>query len=150
MSIGRVCSREVHLAEANESAAIAAMRMRNQQVGTLVVLDDHKRPIGIVTDRDLVIRVMAAGKDPHSCTVGKVMTRSPRVIGEDASIEDALAEMSELGVRRMLVVDREHRLAGIVSLDDVLSLVGEEISRIGRLLDRQAAGAPEPQPAATA
>lgn len=151
MSIGRICSREVQLAETSESAAIAAMRMRNQQVGTLVVLDDHKRPIGIVTDRDLVMRVMAAGKDPHSCTVGEVMTRSPRVIREDASIEDALADMSELGVRRMAVVDREHRLAGIVSLDDVLSLLGEEISRIGRLLDRQsAAGLPEPQPAATA
>ena len=139
MSVGRICSREVHLADPNESAAMAAMRMRNQQVGTLVVLDDQKRPIGILTDRDLTVRVMAAGKDPHAATVGEVMTRSPKSVRDDAPIEDALTQMSELGVRRMLVVDEERRLAGIVSLDDVLSLLGEEISRIGRLLDRQTA-----------
>lgn len=150
MSVGRICSREVHLADANESAAIVAMRMRNERVGTLVVLDDHKQPMGIVTDRDLVVRVMAAGKDPHSCTVGEVMSRSPKVLRDDAPIEDALAQMSESGIRRMVVVDDQHRLAGIVSLDDVLSLLGEEVSRIGRLLDRQtAAGLHAAEPAQT-
>lgn len=148
MSVGRICSRDVHLADSNESVALAAMRMRNHQVGTLVVLDEQKRPIGIVTDRDLAVRVMAAGKDPHSCNVAEIMTRSPKTVREDAPIEEALNQMSQLGVRRMIVVDEEHRLAGIVSLDDVLSLLGEEISRIGRLLDHQGAAAgPEPQAA---
>ena len=146
MSIGRICCRDVHLAEATESVAMAAMRMRNQQVGTLVVLDDEKRPIGIITDRDLAVRVMAAGKDPHASSVGEVMTRSPQTVGEEAPIEDVLAQMSELGIRRMVVVDEEYRLAGIVSLDDVLALLGEEIGRIGRLLEHQAAARREPQP----
>lgn len=148
MSVGRICSRDVYLADSNESVALAAMRMRNHQVGTLVVLDEQKRPIGIVTDRDLAVRVMAAGKDPHSCNVAEIMTRSPKTVREDAPIEEALNQMSQLGVRRMIVVDAERRLTGIVSLDDVLSLLGEEISRIGRLLDHQGvATVPEPQAA---
>ncbi|HVA45132.1 MAG TPA: CBS domain-containing protein [Pirellulales bacterium] len=141
MSVGRICSREVQLAETKDSAAVAAKRMRDSNVGTLVVLDDHKKPIGIVTDRDLVARVMAAGKDPHGCTVGDIMTRSPKSVRDDAPIEDALVQMCGLGLRRMIVVDKEHRLVGIISLDDILSLLGEELSRIGRLLDHQIAAA---------
>lgn len=138
MSIGRICSREVQLAEPHESAAIAAMRMSNQNVGTLVVTDEQNKPIGIVTDRDLVARVMAAGKEPHGCTVGELMTRSPKSVREEAPIEEVLVQMCGLGLRRMIVVDADGRLTGIVSLDDILSLLGEEVSRIGRLLDHQA------------
>ena len=131
-----------------DSAALDAARAIEQNRIGAVVVQDKGRVVGIVTDRDLAVRVMAAGKDPHACNVAEIMTRSPRTIGEDAPIEDALKEMSHLGVRRMIVVDADDRLAGIVSLDDMLSLVGEEIGRIGQLLDRQGAAAiPEPHAA---
>jgi signal-transduction protein with cAMP-binding, CBS, and nucleotidyltransferase domain len=137
MSVGRICSREVQLAETSESAAIAARRMRDQNVGTLVVLGQDKKPIGIVTDRDLVTRVMAAGKDPHACFVRELMTHSPKTVREDAPLEDALVKMCGLGMRRMIVVNQDNELVGMVSLDDILSLLSEEVSRIGRLLDHQ-------------
>ncbi|HWB14654.1 MAG TPA: CBS domain-containing protein [Pirellulales bacterium] len=137
MSVGRICSREVQLATTKESVAFASRRMRDNNVGTLVVIDEQKKPIGIVTDRDLVTRVMAVGQDPHTCTVGDVMTGSPKSLRDDASIEDALVQMCGLGIRRMIVVDKENYLVGIVSIDDVLSLLSEEVARIGRLLDHQ-------------
>jgi signal-transduction protein with cAMP-binding, CBS, and nucleotidyltransferase domain len=137
MSVGRICSREVQLAETNESAKMAAIRMRDQNVGTLVVLDERKKPIGILTDRDLVTRVMAAGKAPGSCTVRDLMTPSPKTVREDAPIEDALVQMCGLGMRRLVVVDNQGCLVGMISLDDILSLLSEEVSRIGRLLDHQ-------------
>jgi signal-transduction protein with cAMP-binding, CBS, and nucleotidyltransferase domain len=139
MSVGRICSREVQLATIDESVAFASRRMRDQNVGTLVVIDEHKKPIGIVTDRDLVTRVMAAGQDPHACSVGEIMTRSPKSLRDDAPIEDALVQMCGLGIRRMLVVDMESCLVGIVSIDDILSLLSEEVARVGRLLDHQMA-----------
>jgi CBS domain-containing protein len=138
MSVGRICCREVNLAGPDESVRAAAQRMGKTGVGTLIVLDARRRPIGIVTDRDLVVRVTAAGKDPVATPVGKVMTRDPKLVDEGSSIESALAMMRTAGVRRLPVVDRRGTLVGVLSLDDVLELLAEEVAQIGGVLGRQA------------
>lgn len=137
MSVGRICCRDVCLAAPDESVRVAAQRMSQQRIGTLLILDEGKEPIGLVTDRDLVLRVLVAGRDPQKTPLGHVMTRDPKVIEEESPIEAALGLMRAGGFRRIPVVDRDRRLVGILSLDDVLALLAEELTDIGGLLDRQ-------------
>jgi CBS-domain-containing membrane protein len=134
MTVGRICSRNAQLAGLEESCQLAAKRMKETNVGTLVVVDAKRRPIGIVTDRDLVLRVMARGIDPWEATVGQVMTAHPRWVGERTPIGDAVTAMRTLGVRRLPVVDLEERLVGIVTADDVLEFVSSELSNLGQLV----------------
>jgi CBS domain-containing protein len=137
MSVGKICHRDVDLADTQESVWKAAERMLQRNVGTLVILDSREQPLGIITDRDLVTRVMAANKNPHTTTVGEIMTIDPATIRENTSIEVALGRMQGGVCRRMLVVDEDGRLVGVLSLDDVMLLLGEEMSEIVRLLERE-------------
>ena len=111
--------------------------MNDRQVGTLVVVDETSRPIGIVTDRDLTVRVLARGRDPGVTSVGNVMTRQPRSVEENASIESALAAMRINASRRITVVDNTGRLVGLISLDDVLALLAEEFGQIGDVIEQE-------------
>jgi len=137
MSVGRICQREVDFAQVDETAWQAAERMHQRSVGTLVVLNESKQPIGILTDRDLVVRVLAKSEDPHVITIGECMTKAPHTISEDAPIESALSLMRSGAFRRLPVVNREGGLVGLVSLDDVLMLLAEEFAQIGKLVERE-------------
>ena len=138
MSVGRLAIREVHLAKPEETVVDAARRLRDNRIGTLVGLDGDRRPRGIVTDRDLVLRVLCDDrKDARTTRVGDVMTHGAQTAGEDTPIETALARMRAGHHRRLLVVDRAGRLAGIVSLDDFLGLVATEVYRMGDLVAEQ-------------
>jgi signal-transduction protein with cAMP-binding, CBS, and nucleotidyltransferase domain len=137
MSVGRICVRSVDVAKTNESVSVAAWRMHARNVGTLIVVDDDQRPLGLVTDRDLVMRVLAETRDPNQTTIGSVMTRFPQTVREETSIEDAMAVMRDGPYRRVPVVSRDGRLVGILSLDDILDLLAEEFGEIGRLLRKE-------------
>ena len=137
MSLGRVCTREVDVAAADESVLYAAERMHQRSVGTLVVVDEVQRPVGIVTDRDLLVRVLAEGKEPNETLVGQVMTRPAATALEDTPIEMALERMAASGFRRMPVVDHNGKLVGLVTLDDILLLLGKELSQAGKVLAQQ-------------
>jgi CBS domain-containing protein len=137
MSAGRICSRDVDTASYEETVLEAARRMRERQVGTVVIVDDM-RPVGIITDRDLAVRVLAGGLDPRQTRVSEVMTPSPTTIREDESIETALGYMRSGRFRRLPVVGRDGHLLGILALDDVLELVAQELGDIGQLLKREA------------
>jgi CBS domain-containing protein len=137
MSVGRICCREVDLAAVDESALEAAQRMAARGVGSLLVLNQAQEPMGIITDRDFVLRVLAADKDPRSTRVGEVMTRDPKIVAEDCPIETALALMRAGSFRRLPVVDHHGALVGILSLDDVLTLLAEEFAHIGSVLERR-------------
>jgi CBS domain-containing protein len=114
----------------------------------LVVLGPDKRPVGILTDRDLVTRVIAGCKDPFTETVDNVMTKHVHVVSEDTSIEDVLSLMRSAEVRRLPVVDHESRLVGIVTLDDILLLLCEEIASIREVLTSQTPVAAAREPVA--
>jgi len=137
MSVGRICTRDVDVASSDESVQQAAERMHERSVGTLVVVDAKQQPVGIVTDRDLVVRAVAEGYDPHFTTVGSVMTPEPETALEDTPIEHALERMERGGFRRMPVVDHADRLVGLVTLDDILMLFADELNRAGKILVRQ-------------
>lgn len=137
MTVGRICSRQVDLADLDESARAAAQRMLQRQVGSLIVVDGMRVPVGIVTDRDLVVKVMAKGLSPDEAAIRDAMTANPHYVHEDTAIEDALRLMRAGGHRRLPVVDGDGRLIGVVSVDDVLMLIAEEMQAIGRLLHRE-------------
>jgi CBS domain-containing protein len=111
--------------------------MHQRSVGALVILNESTEPTGILTDRDLIVRVMAKGLDPNMTTIADVMTMEPKTISEDASIESAMSLMRRGGFRRLPVVDANGKLVGLLSLDDVLMLLAEEFSQIGQLLERE-------------
>jgi CBS domain-containing protein len=111
--------------------------MLEHEVGTLVVADEEGLPEGIVTDRDIVVRCVAEELRADKTPVARVMTSEVVTIHEDAEVEDALTLMADSEVRRLVVVNDAGRVAGIVSLDDMLEGIVEATHDVGRLLRRQ-------------
>lgn len=134
MSVGRICVRHVDVARAEESVQTAARRMQARNVGTLVVVNRLNEPVGIVTDRDLTVRVLAEGRDPSRTRLCDAMTLNPTTVSAETSLEDALRLMRNGSFRRLPVVDRAGRLTGLLSLDDILDLLSHEFREIGKLL----------------
>lgn len=127
-------------AEAGESVRDAARRMARQSVGTLVVIDDRDdevRPIGILTDRDIVTRGVAAGLNLDDTALSMVMSVPVECIREDRPLEEALEIMSRRSIRRLVVTDEGGILYGILALDDVLDALVDEVGAIGRLLAKR-------------
>jgi CBS domain-containing protein len=116
--------------------------MREADVGTLLVVDDARRPIGVVTDRDVVLRCVAEGRDPETTALTTVMTAPVLCVLESTPIEEALRRMARIPARRLAVTDEAGRLVGILALHDVLELLVEEAEAIGRLLRRRPPLAP--------
>jgi CBS domain-containing protein len=99
-----------------------------------MVLDDEGRPVGILTDRDLATRVVAPGLDPNATVVRDIMTKSPESIDEDTPIEVAISCMRQCQCRRLPVVDEQGKLAGIITLDDIVDLLTDELDEVGELI----------------
>lgn len=139
MTGGRVRDLEVRAvatASPVETALEAAQRLAKRRLGTLIVVDGVGRPLGIVTDRDLMERCLCQGRDPSRTPVGEVMSGPVIWVREDATLEEALERMARLGVRRVPVIDERERLAGILALDDVLQAHFAPDTPIGRVLRR--------------
>lgn len=140
MNAGDLCNREVVFAYRDVRLAEAARMMREHHVGSLVVVVDRlseRVPVGILTDRDIVVAVVAKELDPRTLAVGDVMTREPLTIREQDDISDALRLMRDKGVRRVPVVTHSGALAGILTIDDLLELVAEELGDFARTIDRE-------------
>lgn len=118
MNISQVMTPEVKIISPTDSLQSAALLMRENDFGLLPVEQDD-RLIGMLTDRDITIRAVAEGLSPVETEVQEVMTTEVEFIFDDYPVEEAARYMSELQVRRLPVVDRDHRLVGIVSLGDV-------------------------------
>ena len=138
MTAGEYCNREVVVAEKGESIRTAVDLMRQHHVGDVVVLDaTANKPVGILTDRDIVIEVLAEGVDLDAVSIGDVMSFEPVSVSEETRLLDAIKLMRVKGVRRLLVVDQQGGLAGIISVDDILELVGEQLSDLVALVSRE-------------
>ncbi len=141
MNIGEVCSREVYIVRAAEPLAIAAAQMMKRHIGAMVVVEAEParvRPVGIVTDRDIVRGQVSLGKDLGMLTVGEVMTRDPLTVSEASGLGETVEQMRLRRVRRAPVLNERGDLVGIVSLDDLLPVVAEELRALARLVDVQA------------
>ena len=137
MSVKRICNPEVDVITAEEPVQTAAGRMHARKVGTLVVVNECREPIGIVTDRDLAVRVVAEGRNPTATIVDEVMTRDPETVRENTAVEDALRIMRNGCFRRVPVVDDDNQLVGLLSLDDILHLLAHDFAQIGDLMERE-------------
>ena len=135
MRCGHVCTKDVQLAPLRAPARDAAQLMARWNVGTLVVIDETERPIGLVTDRDLVLRVLATGEDPDEVPVETLMTRFPTTIGYGDSVEVALEVMRTEHIRRLPVVREDGSLVGILTLDDVMSVLVDELSAVQEVVE---------------
>ena len=141
MPIGDVCIRDVVIAGKNTSVQEAALLMRRNHVGDLVITevnpDGRQIPVGIVTDRDIVLSVIATSLDPAVYTVGDLVARDLVTVSEDQGVFESIQHMRANGVRRMPVVDRQGGLVGIISVDDVVQLLSEEMSLLAKLISRE-------------
>ncbi|MDR3419574.1 MAG: CBS domain-containing protein [Nevskia sp.] len=137
MRVGECCNRAVVVARRNTGITQAAQLMREFHVGTLVVVDsdgERARPAGMVTDRDLVMEVLAECAPVDSLTVGDIMTSDILTARLSDELLDTLDRMGEGGVRRVPVVDSDGGLAGILSVDDVLGMLADAVGRVPRLV----------------
>jgi len=140
MSIGNICNREVDTAQPDDSVRAAANRMLQRNVGTLIVCDEGRKPVAIVTDRDITLKVVAHGLDPEDVPVSRIMSSLFGHIHEDTEIQHALSVMRAGGFRRLPVVDAAGALAGILSLDDVLLQFAREAGLIADLIRKEGPG----------
>jgi CBS domain-containing protein len=136
MSLGRFRS-PVAFAHADDTVEKAAQVMRDRHVGCLVVQDDG-HPAGIVTDRDLVIRVLAEGRDAASSRLGDFVTYDPATVSVDDGIETAVDRMRRHGVRRLPIVDQNGDVVGIVTADDLVVLLGNEMAAVSEAIENRA------------
>ena len=139
MSISEFCTHNVVCATRHTTALEAARLMRHHHVGDVVIVDESdgvRRPIGIVTDRDLVVEVMAGGVDPNAIKVGELALRSPVIVEGSASYAETVRLMAVNGVRRMPVVGPGGALLGIITLDDMLRQLSSPLAALADLAGR--------------
>ena len=137
MAIGEICNREAVVAERTQSVAETAKLMRQHHVGDVVVVESlsgRRRPVGIMTDRDIVVEVVAPGLSAEAMTAGDLVSEEVARVGESEGVFETMRYMRTKGVRRMPVVDKEGWLVGIVTLDDLMGLLAEEMGELARLV----------------
>jgi len=142
MSVGEVCNRVVVFTRRETPLPEAAGLMREHHVGSLIVVEEGAQgrvPVGILTDRDIVVAVVAPAVDPRTVTVGEMMTGELLTVREQDSVYDALRLMRGRGIRRVPVLTPAGTLAGIVTLDDLLETVAEQLNDIVRAITSEQA-----------
>ena len=141
MSVGDICTRVVFTISEEATVVEAARMMRTHQLGTLVVTVDRpggEEPVGIITDRDIAVKAVATSPERlEQLLVGDLVFQEMVTVEEDASIWQVLQRMRNRGIRRMPVIDNAGFLMGIVTLDDVLLRISEELSAVSQILQRQ-------------
>jgi CBS domain-containing protein len=127
MRLSEILTRDVETIRPETSAREAAQRMRSMDVGALPVCDG-RRLLGMVTDRDLTLRILAEGRDPNATPVREAMTPDVTYAFEDDDVRDAADIMKQRQIRRLPVVDREKHLVGIVALGDIATHASDQLS----------------------
>lgn len=136
MHVGQICTTETIFCERDETIQGAALLMRRNHVGDLVVIDQpngERVPIGILTDRDIVVSVIALGLDPASLLVGDVMSDDLLTCSEADDVYETIERMRQRAIRRVPVVNAAGGLTGIVSVDDLLEFLAEEMGELARI-----------------
>ena len=140
MRIGDLCTREAYCVSSDAPLLEAVREMHRRHVGAVVVVGRGAaagRPVGIVTDRDVVRTEMSRRADVFSLTTGEAMTSNPLVLEESCSLAQGINRLRHRGVRRAPVIDARGKLIGLISLDDVLPAVAESLTELAKLIGRQ-------------
>lgn len=147
MTVGKICNRDVIVTRAEDTIQAVAQLMREYHIGDVVVVErrnDLLVPIGIVTDRDVVVEVIATGVAPDAVSVGDIMSYELVTAHENDSLWDTLQRMRVNAVRRVPVIDEQDALVGILTLDDLLELLSGELVDLARVANRQRDVRPHP------
>ena len=140
MALKDVCKSSVVCTTSDVTAAEAARLMRDKHVGELVVIKPQdKKAIGIITDRDLVTKVMANNLDPRTIQINEIMVRNPTVAKESDGLLETARKLEQTGIRRLPVIDDQGHLTGIVSIYDLYELFATELSTLSKVSARQIA-----------
>jgi CBS-domain-containing membrane protein len=141
MNVDEIYSRNVISASRSSTLEEAAILMRDHHIGALLITeitteDESKRahPIGILTDRDLVLQAIAEGMGPREATVGEVMTPALVTVSKTADIREAMVTMRQHGIRRLGVTEESGALIGVVSLDDIMEALGAELGTLAGII----------------
>lgn len=138
MRVDSVCSKNVIVVSRDEAVQTVAHLMREYHVGAVVVTEDlhgQRRPVGVVTDRDLVVEILAKDLDIASVTAGDLISEHLVSVSADTSVLEAIEIMSNRGVRRAPVVDEPGRhLVGMLAVDDVLAVLSRSVDRVASLI----------------
>ncbi len=137
MNVGEVCNREVVVMAKEGSIREAAQLMREFHVGDIVVVEERNRqryPVGILTDRDVVVEILAIDVDADAVDVGDAMSFDLLTAREDDSVWDTVKRMRSRGVRRMPVVDERGVLTGILAMDDLIEMFAEQLTDVAALI----------------
>ncbi|MBS0496683.1 MAG: CBS domain-containing protein [Gammaproteobacteria bacterium] len=137
MPVGEICNREVIVIQRDATVVEAAKLMRQYHVGAVIVVekrDGRQVPVGVVTDRDLVVEVVATELDENVITVGDIMAQEVFTIKESTASYEAIELMRRKTARRLPVVDETGELVGILTLDDALQLLSEELLDLAKLV----------------
>jgi CBS domain-containing protein len=140
MKVGELCSRDVLAMGAGEPLAKCAKEMRARNVGSAVIVETSqgaRRPIGIVTDRDILKGQFERNADLFCLNAGDAMSTNPLLLKEESDITQAIELMGRRGVRRAPVVDKSGELVGIVTFDDLLPAIAGQLAAIGNLISSQ-------------
>lgn len=130
MSIKEFCNTNVITAWEGETILEAARRMESQNVGAVIVVDDRMQPLGILTDRDIVVKVVSREKDSYSTLLKDVMSHDVTTLKENAGLMEATRLMAKNGVRRLPVVNAHGEIVGMLSMDDLLLVLEREFSNL--------------------
>ena len=120
-------SRTAIVMREDNTVAEAVERMSSENIGSVVVVDESMRPVGIFTERDLLMRVCARNLDPRETRLGEVMTRDPIVVREDEPARKAMEAMIHFGFRHIPIVDSRGKVVGVLSLRDLSRLAAGEV-----------------------
>ena len=140
MSVGAICNRNVAVVTKESSIQEAAELMRKRHVGDLVVVGrDHNRkiPIGILTDRDIVVELIAKKVPFDAVTVGDIMSYELVTAMEDDDMLQTLKLMRAKGARRLPIVDSSGSLVGVLTVDDIVELLAATLTDVSKLIERQ-------------
>ncbi len=143
MKAGKFCNRNVVFIEKDASVAEAASLMRKYHVGCVVVVDsgrEPKRPVGVFTDRDIVMEFVSQDLSPVDIAVGDAITSELVSVDEDTGLFETIEIMRECAVRRVPVVNAQGGLIGLVASDDALDLVTEQLSDLVAVVAKQRRG----------
>lgn len=137
MTIQDIFERGVAMATEQNTVHEAAMFMRQAHVGCLVVVNATHHPIGIVTDRDIVLSVVAAGLEPSGIKVTEIMTTPLVSVRENTPVMEVILTMRTHGVRRLPVVNDRNQVVGIIAIDDMMEVLSRELRALVELIDRE-------------
>ena len=140
MPVGEYCNREVVVVEEEKSVTEAAAIMRQYHVGDVVICKakyGKQIPVGIITDRDIALEIVAKGTDPDSIRVGEAMSFDLTTVSEHDDLMHVIEVMRDKGIRRVPVIDADEALVGILTVDDIVDLLSEVLVDLAHLVDRQ-------------